>query len=44
MGCHSGGLGGKWACMNGDCRAWFRVHDAEGRLRAVQGALQRLDW
>ena len=42
--CHSGGLDGTWACVNGDCRAWFRVHDAHSRLGAVQTALRRLDW
>ena len=43
-GCHSGGLSGAWACVNGDCKAWFQLHDAEARMQAVQGALQRLDW
>ena len=42
--CHSGGLQGRWACVNGDCLAWFQVHDAGARLQAVGQALQRLEW
>ena len=42
--CHSGGLAGSWACVNGDCQAWFQIHDASARLQAVGEALQRLDW